>query len=71
MKEIFIQNFLLSLGKGENFGIVFSQDFLLLIITLPLLSLLFIYTCSFLGNVRLYNFSLFSSVISFLLSLVL
>jgi len=71
MKELFIQNFLLSLGKGESFGIIFSQDFLLLIITLPLLSLLYIYTCSFLGNVRLYNFSLFSSVISFLLSLIL
>jgi hypothetical protein len=71
MKEMFLQTFLLSLGKGENFGIVFSQDFLLLIITLPLLSLLYIYSCSFLGNVRLYNFSLFSSVISFLLSLML
>jgi len=71
MNETFFQNFLLFLGKGENFAITFSQDFLLLIITLPLLSLLYIYTSSFLGNERLYNFALFSSVISFLLSLIL
>lgn len=71
-----MQNFLFNynsglLNGGEGFAIPFSTDILLLTILLPLLSLIFVYAASPLGNLRLYNFSLLSSVLSFFLSLIL
>jgi proton-translocating NADH-quinone oxidoreductase chain M len=59
------------LSKGEHFAIPFSKDLILLILIIPLLTLLFIYSASFLENKKIYNLSLLSSILSFFLSLIL
>ena len=51
------------------FGLFFLNDFLLATLFVPLISIIFVYIGSSLGTERVYNFSLFSAVISFLLSL--
>ena len=71
MQEFFFTLWAGLWGGGEGFAIPFGHDILLLTILLPLLSLIFVYAATPLGNLRLYNFSICSSLLSFLLSLVL
>lgn len=59
------------LGKGEVFPIVSPQDILLYVMLVPLSSILILFISNSLGNKFLYEFALFSTVISFLLSLIL
>ncbi len=64
-------NFLLFLGKGEALPLWFSENILLLILLIPLLSIFIIFLTSSLGNNTTYQISLASSVISFFFSLIL
>jgi hypothetical protein len=57
--------------KDEVSSLFFLDDLLLTTLLLPLISLIFVYIASPLGNVKLYNISLFSSIISFIMSLLL
>jgi hypothetical protein len=59
------------LGKGEAFPILFSDNILLITLLIPLLSIFIIFFTSSLGNSYIYKFSLASTVISFLMSLLL
>lgn len=60
------------LSKGETFYFFMPQNILAELLLLSLLSIIFIYTFSnFLSTKALYSFSLFSSAISFILSLLL
>jgi hypothetical protein len=59
--------FLSILGKGEVLPILSSQDTLLFIFFLPLITIIFLYVGSSLKTKLLYEISLLSSVISFLL----
>jgi len=54
---------------SESFIFTFMNDFLLATLVVPLFTLIFVYIGAPLGNSRLYNISLFSSIISFFLSL--
>ena len=53
----------------ENFS--YTNDLLLTILIIPLISLIFIYIGGFLNNQKLYNMSLLSATISFFFSLFL
>jgi proton-translocating NADH-quinone oxidoreductase chain M len=64
-------NFTALIGKGEALPLLTTQDTLLLVLLLPLLTILFLYTVSNTNTRVLYEISLASSVVSFLLSLVL
>ena len=57
--------------KDEVSSLFFLDDLLLTTLLLPLISLIFVYIASPLGNEKLYNISLFSSIISFIMSLLL
>jgi hypothetical protein len=71
MTQFIFYHFVMFLSKGEHFAIPFSKDLILLILIIPLLTLLFIYSASFLENKKIYNLSLLSSILSFFLSLIL
>jgi proton-translocating NADH-quinone oxidoreductase chain M len=64
-------NFTALIGKGEALPLLTTQDTLLLVLLLPLLTILFLYTVSNSNTRVLYEIALASSVVSFLLSLVL
>jgi len=64
-------NFLTFLGKGEAFPILFSNNILLILLLVPLMSIFILFFTSSLGNSFMYKFSLGSTAISFLLSLFL
>jgi len=57
------------IGKGEAFLLLATQDLLLLLLLIPLLTILFLYAISGLSSRLLYEISLASSLVSFLLSL--
>jgi NADH-quinone oxidoreductase subunit M len=65
------QNLISFLGKGEVLPLLFSDNILLLVLLIPLFSIFTIFLMSMLGNEKIYQFSLFSAAISFLLSLIL
>lgn len=54
---------------SESVIFTFMNDFLLATLVIPLFTLILVYIGAPLGNSRVYNISLFSSIISFLLSL--
>lgn len=58
------------IGKGEAFILLATQNLLLILLLLPLLTILLLYAISGLSTRLLYEISLASSVISFLLSLI-
>lgn len=65
------QTFFFTGGKGEFLPLILSTDLLLLILLLPLFTLFFLFVLSFLNTNFIYISALFSSCISFFLSLLL
>jgi len=70
MQDIFSKELLLALSQ-ENHFFLSSNIILMLVIMIPLLSTIYVYMAAALNLSQVYNNALYSSVISFLLSLFL
>jgi len=66
-----LQNSLAFFSQGEALPLFFADNILFWILMIPLFSIFFIFFTSHLGNSFIYKFSLISTIISFLLSLIL
>jgi hypothetical protein len=66
-----IQYLISFLGKGDALPLLFSDNILLIVLLIPLFSIFIVFLMSMLGNNKIYQFSLISTALSFLLSLFL
>jgi NADH-quinone oxidoreductase subunit M len=66
-----MNNFMNILGKGEYLPLFINENLLVLTLILPLLSIIVLYTTESFGKNFMYKFALYSSAVSFLLSLFL
>ena len=68
LSNLFIPNLL---GNIENFPLYFNSNILVILLSIPLLSIFFIFLTSEAGNKFHYVFSLYSTGLSFIVSLIL
>lgn len=66
-----LSTFFFTLSRGEAFPFVFSNNILLWILSVPLLTIFLIFFTSSLGNTFIYKLSLASTIFSFFLSIIL